>query len=179
MTGQALCDALFRDPAAPESGNGIVQVAAFLDYRCPYCRTLSKILSALHAEKDVRLVHKEWPILGRDSELAARAALAAGRQGQYAPFHARLMETRLIPTQSLIESFAAEMNLDVARLRADMVAEDISAALARNGALAGQFGFIGTPALVVGRTVVQGEITRDQLERLIDEEAAERTLPPC
>jgi protein-disulfide isomerase len=98
----------------------------------------------------VRMIYKEWPILGEASQLAARAALAADRQGQYPAFHARMMSTRLIPTPKLVEDFAAE--------------------LAINFALAKALGLVGTPVLVVGRTIAQGDITRRQLERLIEDE---------
>jgi Thioredoxin len=169
----ALCDALFRDAASPAVGprEAPVQIAAFLDYRCPYCRTLAGILTAVQGP-DVRVVYKEWPILGDASLLAAGAALAAGRQGQYPAFHARLMNTRLIPTMKPIEDIAVELALDPARLRDDMRSAAIAAAIARTSALAQSLGFIGTPALVVGRTIAQGEITRRQLARLIDEERA-------
>jgi protein-disulfide isomerase len=168
-----LCDALFRDAASPATGrsDAPVQIAAFLDYRCPYCRTLAGILTAA-LSPDVRLIYKEWPILGEGSQLAARAALAADRQGQYAAFHARLMNTRLIPTERLIDDIAVELAIDPARLREDMRSPPIAAAIARTAALAQALGFIGTPALVVGRTVAQGEITRWQLGRLIEQEQA-------
>jgi protein-disulfide isomerase len=170
-----LCEGLFRDPASPATGDpqSGVPIAAFLDYRCPYCRTLADILSALPADR-VRMVYKEWPILGEGSLVAARAALAADRQGQYLAMHARLMGTRLIPTAKLVEDFAAELGINIARLRADMRAEATSSAIARTAALARALGFLGTPSLVVGRTVAQGEISRRQLERLIEDEAKAR-----
>jgi protein-disulfide isomerase len=167
----ALCEALFRDAASPAGGprDAPVQIAAFLDYRCPYCRTLAGILTAVQRES-VRVIYKEWPILGEASLLASGAALAADRQGRYLAFHARLMNTRLIPTMKLMEDIAAELAVDPEKLRDDMRSPAIAAAITRNSALAHALGFIGTPALVVGRTVVQGEIGRRQLQRLIEEE---------
>jgi protein-disulfide isomerase len=170
-----LCDGLFRDGASPAVGrsDSRVQIAAFLDYRCPYCRTLAGILTAVPGP-DTRVIYKEWPILGEPSQLAARAALAANRQGKYLAFHARLMNTRLIPTMRLIEGIAVELAIDPAQLRDDMRSPAIAAAIARNSALAQALGFIGTPALVVGRTIAQGDITRRQLERVMEEEKAAR-----
>ena len=166
-----LCDGLFRDPASPAVGrrDAPVQIAAFLDYRCPYCRTLAGIMTAARSDS-VRMIYKEWPILGEASQLAARAALAADRQGQYPAFHARMMSTRLIPTPKLVEDFAAELAIDPARLRDDMRSPAIAAEIARNFALAKALGLVGTPVLVVGRTIAQGDITRRQLERLIEDE---------
>jgi len=168
-----LCDALFGDTAAPAVGHreSPVQIAAFLDYRCPYCRTLAGIMTAVRAD-NVRVIYKEWPILGEPSLLAARAALAADRQGKYPAFHARLMNTRLIPTPKLIEDIADELGIDPVKLREDMRAPAIAAAIARTSALAQALGFIGTPVLVVNRTIAQGDITRRQLDRLIEDEKA-------
>ena len=146
----------------------------FLDYRCPYCKTLSNIIAKMDGD-DARFVYREWPILGDASMLAARAALAADWQGKYIAFHNRLMNTRLIPTPGLIDSIAKDLGLDLEKLRTDMNAETTTLALRQNAALATALGLSGTPVLVVGRTVVQGDITRRQLEKLI---ADERSQPP-
>ena len=77
---QQVCDALFRDPNSPAVGNrdSEVQIVAFLDYRCPYCKKLTNIIANMQAD-NVRIVYKEWPILGDSSLLAARAG-SGGRQ---------------------------------------------------------------------------------------------------
>src|SRR4051794_39894804 len=95
---QQICEGLFHDRGTPAIGRleSPVRLASFLDYRCPYCRKLADIMSKLR-DGDVRIFYKEWPILGEGSVLAARAALAAERQGQYLAFHLRLMNSRLIP----------------------------------------------------------------------------------
>lgn len=171
-----VCDALFRDPDSPSIGNrnDQVQVVAFLDYRCPYCKKLSAFISKMDAT-NVRFVYKEWPILGESSILAARAGLAADRQGKYLAFHTRLMDSRLIPTTAYIEQIAADLGMNRSQLRMDMNSAATALAIKRTSALASTLGLIGTPALVVGRTIVQGEITQRQLERLIDDELH---LPP-
>jgi len=172
----ALCAALFRDPASPAVGRpeSPVPIAAFLDYRCPYCKTLTGILSRLQAGA-VRMIYKDWPILGDSSVLGARAALAAHRQGRYFAFHTRLMNSRLVPTDRFVGDIAVELGLNRGQWRSDMNSQATAAAIARTTALAAALGFIGTPALVVGRTVVQGEITRRQIERLIADERQSHT----
>jgi len=169
-----VCATLFDDPSSPTAGSehAKVRLVAFFDYRCPYCRTLTKILSRMQRDGSFRLIYKEWPILGESSVLAARAALAAAKQGQYVAFHMRLMNTGFVPTRSYVEALAGELNLDQAQLLEDMNAPDVTAAIQRSALLASEFGFVGTPALIVGRTVVQGAITRAQLERLVEDEAA-------
>ena len=172
-----VCDALFHDPNSPSAGNrnAPVPMVTFFDYRCPYCKTLSGIMAAMPTD-NVHILFHEWAILSDSSVLAARAALAADRQGKYLPFHARLMDTRLVPTQTYLDAIAAELGMDATRLHADMTSESITLALRRTSALASTLGLIGTPAVVVGRTIVQGEISRGQLERLIKIEM--QTPPP-
>ena len=174
----ALCEALFRDPASPAVGRpeGAVPVAAFLDYRCPYCKTLTGILSRLQAGP-VRMIYKDWPILGAGSALGARAALAAHRQGHYFAFHNRLMNSRFVPTERFVEDIAVELGLNRPLWRSDMNSPATAAAIARTAALAVALGFIGTPALVVGRTVVQGEIAQGELARLIEDERQPQAKP--
>ena len=171
-SAREICDALFRDPGSPATGSpdSRVQIAEFFDYRCPYCKTLTRILSDLQGG-NIRIVYKEWPILGEDSVLAARAALAAARQDQYLALHTRLMNSRLIPTAAFVDDLASDLGIDKTRWRAEMKAEPTALALQRNAALASELGFSGTPVLVVGRTIVQGAITRAQLKSLIANEA--------
>src|SRR5450759_1702720 len=168
---QEVCDALFRDPDSPAVGNrdSEVQIVAFLDYRCPYCKKLTYIMSKMQAD-NVRIVYKEWPILGDSSVLAARAGLAADKQGKYLAFHTRLMNSRLIPTAAYIEEIAVDLGMNQSQLRVDMDSQITTLAIQRTSALASNLSLIGTPALVVGRTIVQGEIMRSQLERLIENE---------
>src|SRR5262249_35983485 len=83
-------DQVFRDPADPVSGNpsGDVTLVEFFDYNCPYCKQMAPIM-AQPEESDprLRIVYKEYPILGPGSILAAKAALAADKQGKYVAFH--------------------------------------------------------------------------------------------
>lgn len=166
-----VCGDLFSDPGSPATGaaDAPIRMAVFLDYRCPYCRTLSAMLTTLDPAK-VRLIYKEWPILGEPSLLAARAALAAARQGKHPAFHAKLMKSRLIPTPKLMEDVAAALGIDPAQLKSDMNTDAVTRQLERTAALAATFGLLGTPALVIERTIAEGDITQRQLERLIEDE---------
>jgi protein-disulfide isomerase len=164
----AICDSLFRDPNAPAFGDpdGRLQLAAFFDYRCSYCRTLTTTLLAL-LQGNHRVVFKEWPVLGDGSELASRAALAAAVQGRYLAFHQRLMSTRFIPTVAFVEHLAVELGMDPIQLREDMNSKDVALVIEHSRALASELELIGTPAFVVDRTIVQGAITRSQFEALV------------
>jgi len=166
-----LCRALFDDPGDPVVGDGPVDLALFGDYQCPYCRVLSGLVLARAEAGAVRAVFKEWPVLGPGSVTAARLALAADAQGDFARMHARLMRTAFIPTPDYAREVGQDTGLDPDRLLADMEGPAPAAVFERVAALAGAFGFRGTPAMVVGRTVVEGAITEAQLDALITAEA--------
>jgi protein-disulfide isomerase len=170
-----LCGALFGGAAPP----GVVPVASFSDYYCPYCRVLTRRLAALEDEGLVRVAWREWPLLGETSELAARAALAAKRQGGYVAFHEAMMRGGFVATPAFLEDLARRSGLDAARLRADMDSVAVSREIADARGLARLFGFIGTPALVVGRTVVAGEIGAADLRALIARERDDGPALAC
>lgn len=156
--------------ADPVAGNpdGAVTVVEFFDYRCPYCKAIAKdVIATLQAEGDVRIVFKEFPILGPDSEFAARAALAADRQGKYLPFHQALMEHKGQLDEEIVHGIADEVGLDLERLRKDMAAPEIAEAISRNIALANALAIGGTPAFIVGDMLVPGAIDMKTLRDLV------------
>jgi len=176
-----LCKALFEDAASPVLGdkNADVILVEFFDYRCPYCKTLSKTIHQIQKQYRLRVIYKEWPILGMSSQLAARAALAAGKQGKYLEFHTKLMQSSFIPTEAYIDDLAVQFDVNRSRLREDMNAVETALALRQTSALAAALNLVGTPSLVVGRTIVQGAISRSQLENLIEIETASKQASPC
>ena len=146
---------------------GTVQIAYFSDFYCPYCRVLSSQLIRVAEETGAQITWHEVPLFGPASELAARAAIAAGLQGAYVPFHDRLIKTPVQVTPRFVDRIAQSLGLDVARFAADRDSPAADRALAVARALFARFGFIGTPGLVVGRTVVNGAIGPTNLTQLI------------
>ena len=122
----------------------------------------------LDRDKRIRFLFMEWPILGPDSVRAARAALAAQRQGQYEAFHDSLMATRSIPTSGLIEVVARRLNLDWERLNRDMEDQRVYAALEKTRLLAACLGMGGTPSFVIGNTIVTGRVNTEELLGIVD-----------
>jgi protein-disulfide isomerase len=169
LDDREICEELFNDPSSPAVGHSLrrPQIVTFLDYQCPYCKKLTEIISKLPSD-DIRIVYKEWPVLGENSVIAARAALAADKQGKYIPFHTRLMGNRLILTPVYAEEIAKELGINPLQLRYDMNSTSTTSAIERTSALASALGFVGTPVIVVGHTIVQGDIKKDQLQRLIE-----------
>jgi protein-disulfide isomerase len=175
----AEAEALFRDPADPVRGNpqGAVTLVEFFDARCGYCKQLHPTIEQLlRRQPDVRLVLKDLPILGPNSVLASRALLAAQRQGKYAELHDALLKLREDPTEPVLRREAERAGLDWARLRRDMDDAAIARRLEGNMRLASALRIEGTPALVIGETLIPGAVDLATLERLV---AEARERPPA
>jgi protein-disulfide isomerase len=163
---------LFEDPAAPVGGNpkGDVTVVEFFDYRCPYCKQAHAAVSELlGADKQVRFIYKEFPVLGKDSVFAGRAALAAARQGKYEAFHNALMGGKGQISEDSVLKTAGSVGLDVEKLKKDMDSPEIADALKRTYELAQSLEVRGTPAFVVGGKMVPGAIDGATLKKLVAE----------
>lgn len=173
-----LCSALFGQS---DFQSGIVPIAFFSDYNCPNCELLADDLLAMEAEGGgrIHLRRHEWPILGRSSETSARAAIAAGRQGARHEFSRRLQGTAFEPTREYLKELSVSAGIDPARLFADMASEEVTRELRTSAALVRRLAFPGTPALVVGRTIVVGTLRETTLRALIEIERAEGLPPVC
>jgi protein-disulfide isomerase len=155
-----------RHPSfAAGNPDGDVSVVAFFDYNCPYCREGEPALAKLIAsDGKVRLVLKEYPILGRDSEAVARIAQAAISQGKYFELYQRLFTEPGRATQEKALSIAAELGLDTERLEQDMTNQAGESAIAANKALADSLGVEGVPFYLVGdQAVAEGDRLYDEL----------------
>jgi protein-disulfide isomerase len=163
-------DEIFNDPAAPIVGNpdGDVTLVEFFDYNCPYCRKAApQLQQAVAGDPGLKLVLKEWPILGPGSEFAAKAALASQRQGKYEAFHKGLMGLTSAINESSALIVAGQVGLDVERLKQDMQDPAISAAIERNSALANDLRITGTPTFVVGDQIIRGMVDLETLQQSI------------
>ncbi|PZV34853.1 DsbA family protein [Mesorhizobium kowhaii] len=163
-------DALFNDPAAPTAGNpeGDVALVIFFDYNCRHCREAAlNIQQAMKDDRNLKLVFKEFPILGPTSKFAAVAALASQKQGKYEAFNRALMGFHGVVNERTTLTIAEHVGLDVEQLERDMEDPAIADAIARNRALAGDLYITGTPALVVGDEVIAGVVDVDTLQRSI------------
>ena len=170
-------DLLENDPNAPVLGNpeGDVTVVEFFDYNCPYCRRVKPHIEVLLEEDpNVRLVYREWPILGDGSVFAARAALASREQGKYEEFHWALMGMAGRAEEASVLQVAEQVGLDIAQLRRDMEAPEIDAHIAASIKLSRALGFNGTPSFVIGDALVPGVIEADQMIRLAKDARAAR-----
>jgi protein-disulfide isomerase len=162
-------DELLNAPDTPVGGNpdGDVTLVEFFDYRCAYCRRVVPSMRALlDDDRGLRVVFKEFPVLGEDSVRAARAALASQSQGGYVPFHFALMAADDLSMPG-IRAAAAAVGLDPDRLEADMSSPEVIAAIEANYELANQLGIEGTPAFVIGDQLIPGAVDKARLDQLI------------
>jgi protein-disulfide isomerase len=161
---------VFDDPATPVGGNpqGDVTIVEFFDYRCPYCKQVNPaIQKLLDQDRKLRFVYKEFPVLGEQSDIAARAALAARLQGKYEPFHNAMMSAKGQINEELVYRLAGSIGLDVDRLKRDMTDPEIDQALSANRSLAKALELRGTPGFVIGDHIIPGAIDLDALKTMV------------
>jgi len=173
-------DKLQNTAGLPVAGNpqGDVTVVEFFDYNCGYCKSVNAEVKALLAEdKNIRLVHREYPILSQVSKTAAEAALAANLQGKYLQMHDQLMGYTDHLSEEDIYRIAGEVGLDVTRLRTDMQSAAIQAEIASTRALADAISIRGTPAFVIGTNLYPGALDKSGLVAAVARARAEKSAP--
>ncbi len=163
---------VLRDPDVPVAGNlaGDITSVEWSDYQCPYCRRVEpELRQVVQDDGKVRLVLKDWPILGPVSVVAARIALAAKFQDKYHQAHDAMMGVSSKLTEPRINELLAGAGVDMDRLKRDLTvhAKDIDAILKRNDDQATAFGFRGTPSFIVGKFRVPGVLTMAEFEQAI------------
>ena len=164
---------LFDSATSPSIGavDSDIVLVEFFDYNCGYCkRVVDNIFELAETNPDLRVVFKEFPILSQSSETAARAALAAANQGLYVPMHNALMAHRGGLNDDTIFAIAEQVGLDVAQLREDMDSDAVNQEIAANADLAISLGIRGTPAFVIGDTVVPGAVDLETLQDLVEQQ---------
>jgi protein-disulfide isomerase len=163
---------VLRDPDIPAAGNidGDITIVEYFDYQCPYCRKLEpELRQVVQDDGKVRLVLKDWPILGPVSVIAARMALASKFQDKYIQAHEALIGVNSKLTEPRMRELLAGAGIDVDRLDRDLVTNTkaIDAILARNSDQATAFGFKGTPSFIVGKFRVPGILTMAEFDQVI------------
>jgi protein-disulfide isomerase len=165
---------IFEDGFSIVRGNpeGDITMVEFADYNCGFCkRAHTEVEKFIEADGNIRLIIKEFPILGDMSVLAAKAALASAMQDdgdKYPAFNDALMVHRGSHTEASVMAIASEVGLDVDKLKADMETDTIKDQINRTYALAQKLRINGTPAFIMGDQVVRGFVPADRLKALAD-----------
>jgi protein-disulfide isomerase len=161
---------IFRSSDDHVAGNpaGKISVVEFFDYNCGYCRhSLPDVLKLIDSDRDVRLVIKEFPILGPGSVTAAKAAIAARHQNKYWNFHLALMRTPGTVDDAKVFEVAKSIGLDIGKLKSDMENPEVARILAQNHAMAQALGIQGTPAFIIDQTLIPGAPGYDGLSSAV------------
>jgi len=161
---------LFDDPGSPVAGNpkGDVTIVEFFDFRCPVCKKIHPVLSeVVKADGNIRVIYKQWPILGPESEYAARVALASRYQGKYLALHEALIGAETKLTIEEVMRIAAKVGLDRQRLLKDIERPEIQQDLMKSYMLADELKINGTPSYVIGDQVVKGGRDADNFRAII------------
>lgn len=169
--------ALLNNPESPVGGNprGDVTVVEFFDYRCGVCKRIHPIIDQLvKTDSNIRRVYKEWPILGPNSVLASRAAIAAHKQGKYLSLHQVMMKANSAFSEAAIMAMAKSVGIDTARLARDMRSPGTDAILRNNYALAEKLKLNGTPSFVIGDTLLRGGRDLESLRGIVAEARARK-----
>ena len=156
---------LFKSPRQVNLGNpqGDVTMVEFFDYNCGYCkRALADMMNLMKADPKLRIVLKEFPVLGEGSMQAAQVAVAVNMQDKtgkkYIEFHQKLLSTRGPVDRAVAVAVAKQVGVDIARLEKDLAGPEIKATLEESFKLAEALGINGTPSYVVGSEVVIGAV---------------------
>ncbi len=132
---------------------GNVTVVEFFDYQCIHCKKMSPVMSELlKKDPSVRVIYKEFPIFGKSSEMASKAALAAAAQGKYQAMHDALLSQDKSLTDDIVNNIAKSIGLNMTKFSSDMKSKSVTSQLDANRELAEQLRLMGTPAFIVAST---------------------------
>ncbi|PZX18541.1 protein-disulfide isomerase [Palleronia aestuarii] len=168
-------DALVDDGYSWIGGNpdGDVTMVEFLDYRCGYCRRAHpEVTELVESDGNIRLIVKEFPILGEQSLLAAQFAMSVQRvagEDAYESVHDALMTMRADVTEASLRALAEDEGLDAEAVMAGMDAPEIEASIAANHALGQSLGVNGTPSFVVGDRMLRGYVPLEGMREIVED----------
>lgn len=163
---------IFRDKTDFVAGNpnGKVTMVEFFDYNCGWCKKgFPEVQSMIESDKDLRFVLKEFPIFGEDSEYAARAAIAAIKQGKYWDMHIAMFRHEGKITKDSVDEIAAGLGLNMDQLRKDIEDPVTAEILVRNRNLAESLAINGTPAFIIDDRLVPGYLPKAELASAVND----------
>jgi len=168
---------LYRDPDTPVLGNpnGDISIVEFVDHGCGVCKRFHPILKELiRTDPGIRLLYKEWPILGAASVLASRAAIASQHQGKYNVFNDALLGSRSPLSAPNVTALAQSVGINIKQLEKDMKSPKVDEILLKNYQLAERLGLNGTPSLVIERKLFRGGRDLQTLRAIVQDFRAKK-----
>jgi protein-disulfide isomerase len=169
-------DAIFADSHSWVGGNpdGDITVVEFMDYRCGFCRRANpEVEELIRSDGNIRYVVKEFPILGPESDLSARFAIAVLQlhgPKAYEKVHHALIALRAEASQPVLDRLAGSMGLNPAAIAARMKGPEVTEVIKANHALAETLAISGTPTFVIGGRMLRGYVPLDGMRQVVAEE---------
>ncbi len=171
---QSNADEILNDPNSWVGGNpdGDITVVEFTDYRCGYCRKAhDEVAELIKSDGNIRFVVKEFPILGEESVLSSRFAIAVRQlagDDAYKAAHDALITLRGDATPETLATLATDLGHDSAAVLARMDAPEVTAIIDANHALGTRLQINGTPTFVIDQTMVRGYVPLDGMRQIVD-----------
>ena len=171
-------DSIMADPASWVGGNpdGDITIVEFMDYRCTYCRkAYSEVADLVKTDGNIRFIVKEYPILGDDSVISARFAIAVRLlhgDAAYAQVHDALITLRGVPDPDTLGRLAGTLGLDPKPIVALMGDAKVSDIIKANYALADKLGITGTPTFVIDQMMLRSYVPEEDLRKIVAEQRA-------
>jgi protein-disulfide isomerase len=172
-------DDIFETERSWSGGNpeGDITLVEFIDYRCGYCRrAFPEVQDLVRSDGNIRLIVKEFPILGEQSVLASRFAIATRMvegDAAYKRLHDELIAMRGEMNELSLELVGDQLGLDVEAITARMDDETVTEVIESNHALAQRLRIQGTPTYVLGDRLVRGYVPLEEMRSMVSEERAE------
>lgn len=169
-------DTFANDNNIPNFGdpNAKVIIIEFVDYNCGYCKkSLDAITRLLNSELSLKISFRDYPILSASSKFAAKAALAAKKQGKYFELHSELLNVKGNLSEEKILEMAKNIDIDVTKLKIDMEDPEIAVIIQNNENLAKKLNIRGTPTFIINGKLYAGALEFDKLRALIDKALSE------
>ena len=167
---------LFADQASWVGGNpdGDITVVEFMDYRCGYCRkAYQEVEDLVKADGNIRLVLKEYPILGEDSVTSARFAIAVLQlhgNDAYKKAHDALITLRGAPDAEALSRLATDLGFEAKPVLDRMASDEVSAVIAANQELGNKMAISGTPTFVIDSQMLRGYVPLDGMQQIVASE---------
>lgn len=171
---KANADDIYNDGASFVGGNldGDITIVDFSDYHCPYCKKAhAEIQALIKADGNIRIIYKEFPILGPDSVTAAKFALATLllAPNSYEDVNTSLMAMRGKPNEAALTSLAKGLGLDAAAILEKMDSDAVNAIIENNRSLGGRLQITGTPTFILADQLIRGYVPLQAMQQIVEE----------
>lgn len=162
---------LFDNPMMIGNKNATKIIYEFVDYNCGYCLKFhQQVLSVLNEDQNTKLVIMQMPILGESSITFSKIAVAASFQNKFEEVHNYLYSSERKSKMADILGDLFLMNINIAQLEKDMNSEEVSKVILSHEKFVNDFKFNGTPAIIIGETIIPGYIEKDKIIEILENE---------